>query len=55
MVRNIRRAASPWNTRKGNVEFWEIECYGQVEAYSHPEYRQELLYFLDGTVVEEGV
>jgi hypothetical protein len=30
-----------------DAEFWEIEGYGHVEAYSHPEYRQELLDFLD--------
>ena len=29
-----------------DAEFWEIEGYGNVEAYNHPEYRQELLDFL---------
>jgi dipeptidyl aminopeptidase/acylaminoacyl peptidase len=30
-----------------DAEFWEIEGYGHVEAYSHPEYRQKLLGFLE--------
>jgi uncharacterized protein len=29
-----------------DAEFWKIEGYGHVEAYSHPEYRQKLLGFL---------
>jgi fermentation-respiration switch protein FrsA (DUF1100 family) len=37
------------------AEFWKIEGYGHVEAYTHPEYRQKLLDFLEKTVVEEGV
>jgi hypothetical protein len=37
------------------AEFWKIEGYGHVEAYTHPEYRQKLLDFLERTVVEEGV
>jgi uncharacterized protein len=37
------------------AEFWMIEGYGHVEAYTHPEYRQKLLDFLERTVVEEGV
>ncbi len=28
------------------AEFWRLEGYGHVEAYSHPEYRQKLLGFL---------
>jgi uncharacterized protein len=38
-----------------DAEFWKIEGYGHVEAYTHPEYRQKLLDFLERTVVEEGV
>jgi fermentation-respiration switch protein FrsA (DUF1100 family) len=30
-----------------DAEFWRIEGYGHVEAYSHPEYRQRLLDFLE--------
>ena len=30
-----------------DAEFWEIEGYGHVKAYSHPEYRQQLLNFLE--------
>jgi uncharacterized protein len=30
-----------------DAEFWKIEGYGHVEAYSHPEYRQKLLGFLE--------
>jgi uncharacterized protein len=30
-----------------NAEFWKIEGYGHVEAYSHPAYRQRLLDFLE--------
>jgi uncharacterized protein len=30
-----------------DAEFWEIESYGHVEAYSHPAYRQRLLDFLE--------
>jgi fermentation-respiration switch protein FrsA (DUF1100 family) len=37
-----------------DAEFWKIEGYGHVEAYSHPEYRQRLVDFLERTVVEEG-
>jgi uncharacterized protein len=29
-----------------DAEFWGIEGYGHVEAYSHPAYRQKLLGFL---------
>jgi uncharacterized protein len=36
------------------AEFWKIEGYGHVEAYSHPEYRQRLVDFWERTVVEEG-
>jgi pimeloyl-ACP methyl ester carboxylesterase len=36
-----------------DAEFWKVEGYGHVEAYSHPEYRQRLLNFLQRTVVEE--
>lgn len=35
-----------------DAEFWKIEGYGHVEAYSHPEYRQRLIEFLERTVVE---
>ncbi len=38
-----------------DAEFWEIEGYGHVGAYSHPEYRQRLLDFLERTGIEEGV
>lgn len=37
-----------------DAELWRIGGYGHVEAYSHPEYRQRLLDFLERTVVEEG-
>lgn len=37
-----------------DAEFWEIEGYGHVEAYSHPDYRQKLVDFLERTVAEEG-
>jgi hypothetical protein len=37
-----------------DAEFWEIQGYGHVEAYSHPECRQKLLGFLGRTVVKEG-
>jgi uncharacterized protein len=37
-----------------DAEFWKIEGYGHVEAYSHPEYRQRLVDFLERTVVEVG-
>ena len=30
-----------------DTEFWKVEGYGYVEAYSHPEYRQQLLDFLE--------
>jgi uncharacterized protein len=30
-----------------DAEFWKIAGYGHVEAYSHPEYRQRLLDFLE--------
>jgi uncharacterized protein len=38
-----------------DAELWRIGGYGHVEAYSHPEYRQRLLDFLERTVVEEGL
>ena len=31
--------------------FWEIEGYGHVEAYAHPEYQERLVSFLDGARV----
>jgi dipeptidyl aminopeptidase/acylaminoacyl peptidase len=31
------------------AEFWKIEGYDHVQAYTHPEYRQKLLNFLDHT------
>jgi fermentation-respiration switch protein FrsA (DUF1100 family) len=34
------------------AEFWQVMGYGHVEAYSHPEYRQKLLDFLER--VESG-
>ena len=37
------------------AEFWKIDGYGHVEAYTHPEYRRRLLDFLERTMVEEGV
>jgi fermentation-respiration switch protein FrsA (DUF1100 family) len=37
-----------------DAELWQIEGYGQVEAYFHPDYRQKLVDFLERTVVEEG-
>jgi uncharacterized protein len=37
-----------------DAELWQIEGYGHVEAYSHPDYRQKLVDFLERTVVEEG-
>ncbi len=30
-----------------DAKFWKVEDYGHVEAYSHPEYRKELLDFLE--------
>jgi fermentation-respiration switch protein FrsA (DUF1100 family) len=30
-----------------DAEFWKVEGYGHVEAYSHPEYRQKLLDYLE--------
>jgi uncharacterized protein len=30
-----------------DAQFWKIEGYGHVEAYSHPEYRRRLLGFLE--------
>lgn len=30
-----------------DAEFWQIEGYDHVEAYTHPEYRQKLLDFLE--------
>ncbi len=36
-----------------DAEVWKVEGYGHVEAYSHPEYRQKLLDFLERTVVEK--
>jgi pimeloyl-ACP methyl ester carboxylesterase len=36
-----------------DAEFWKVKGYGHVEAYSHPEYHQRLLDFLERTVVEE--
>ena len=36
-----------------DAEVWKIDGYGHVEAYSHPEYRRNLLEFLKRTVVEE--
>ena len=38
-----------------DAEFWEIQGYGHVEAYNHPEYRQKLLGFLERKVGEQGV
>lgn len=37
------------------AELWKIKGYGHVEAYTHPDYRQMLLGFLDRNVVEEGL
>jgi fermentation-respiration switch protein FrsA (DUF1100 family) len=37
-----------------DAELWQIEGYGHVEAYTHPDYRQKLVDFLERTVVEEG-
>jgi uncharacterized protein len=37
-----------------DAEFWKIEGYGHVEAYSHPEYRQKLLDFLERVEVGEA-
>ena len=37
-----------------DAEFWKVKGYGHVEAYTHPEYRQRLVDFLERTVVEEG-
>ena len=30
-----------------NAEFWKIEGFGHVEAYTNPDYRQKLLDFLE--------
>jgi len=38
-----------------NAEFWKIEGYDHVEAYTHPEYQQRLRNFLEGTGIEEAV
>jgi uncharacterized protein len=38
-----------------DAEFWKIEGYGHVEAYTHPEYQQRLRNFLEGTGIEEAV
>jgi pimeloyl-ACP methyl ester carboxylesterase len=37
-----------------NAEFWKIEGYEHVEAYTHPEYRQKLLDFLERAEVGEA-
>lgn len=36
-----------------DAEFWKIEGYDHVQAYTHPEYRQTLLDFLDSTGSDE--
>ena len=37
-----------------DAKVWQIEGYGHVESYSHPDYRQKLVDFLERTVAEEG-
>ncbi len=37
-----------------DAEVWKVEGYGHVEAYSHPEYRQKLLGFLERAGSEEA-
>jgi len=38
-----------------NAEFWKIEGYEHVQAHTHPEYRQRLRNFLEGTGIEEAM